>query len=102
MRPQGYEIIRTWAFYTLFRALLMTGKRPWKDIVIHARLRGFDLTFHTTWGLFSPERIDEGTQMLIDSVEARETDSILDLGCDSFSKIGIIDAFYRRFERQPT
>lgn len=42
MRPQGYEIIRTWAFYTLFRCAIMTGKAPWKDVVIHGMVGGTD------------------------------------------------------------
>ncbi|MFW5914438.1 MAG: class I tRNA ligase family protein, partial [Thermoplasmatota archaeon] len=35
LRPQSHDIIRTWAFYTLLREHLLTGERPWKDIMIH-------------------------------------------------------------------
>ena len=34
LRPQGHDIIRTWAFYTITRALMHGKKIPWKDIVI--------------------------------------------------------------------
>ncbi len=35
LRPQGYEIIRTWAFYTIMRCWTHTGKIPWKNIMIN-------------------------------------------------------------------
>jgi len=34
MRPQAHDIIRTWAFYTIVRALLEDGTVPWKNIAI--------------------------------------------------------------------
>jgi valyl-tRNA synthetase len=34
IRPQGPEIIRTWAFYTIAKALLHEDKIPWKHAVI--------------------------------------------------------------------
>lgn len=34
LRPQAHDIIRTWAFYTITRALLHENKIPWKDITI--------------------------------------------------------------------
>jgi len=34
LRPQGHDIIRTWAFYTIAQSLLNENKIPWKDIVI--------------------------------------------------------------------
>jgi valyl-tRNA synthetase len=33
-RPQGYEIIRTWLFYTLFRCKKLTGKDPFYDEIM--------------------------------------------------------------------
>jgi valyl-tRNA synthetase len=42
IRPQGYEIIRTWLFYTLFRCNLITGKNPWKETLIHGMVAGPD------------------------------------------------------------
>ena len=35
LRPQGYEIIRTWAFYTIMRCWTHTGKIPWENIMIN-------------------------------------------------------------------
>jgi valyl-tRNA synthetase len=34
LRPQAHEIIRTWAFYTIAKALLHENTIPWKDIAI--------------------------------------------------------------------
>ena len=51
------------------------------DIVFNARLRGHDLTFHSTWGLFSPKAIDEGTDLLIKHLEVAPDAAVLDLGC---------------------
>jgi 16S rRNA G1207 methylase RsmC len=52
-----------------------------KDIVFPAKLRDFDLYFCSTWGLFSPRSIDEGTHLLIDQLEINEGDTCLDIGC---------------------
>ncbi|HLE07519.1 MAG TPA: valine--tRNA ligase [archaeon] len=35
LRPQGYDIIRTWAFYTIMRCWTHTGKIPWENIMIN-------------------------------------------------------------------
>jgi valyl-tRNA synthetase len=34
LRPQSHEIIRTWAFYTIAKALLHEGSIPWKHIAV--------------------------------------------------------------------
>jgi len=34
IRPQSHEIIRTWAFYTIAKALLHEGSVPWHNVVI--------------------------------------------------------------------
>ncbi len=34
LRPQGHDIIRTWAFYTIVKSYLHSNTIPWKDIVI--------------------------------------------------------------------
>ncbi|MBY9005778.1 MAG: valine--tRNA ligase [Candidatus Lokiarchaeota archaeon] len=41
-RPQGYEIIRTWLFYTLFRCKKLTGKPPFSEIMINGMVAGPD------------------------------------------------------------
>jgi valyl-tRNA synthetase len=42
LRPQGYEIIRTWTFYTIFRDLMLTGKPCFKDLMINGMVAGPD------------------------------------------------------------
>ena len=34
LRPQAHEIIRSWAFYTIVKALLHEDKAPWKNLMI--------------------------------------------------------------------
>ncbi len=34
IRPQSHEIIRTWAFYTIVKAMLHHGEIPWRNAVI--------------------------------------------------------------------
>ena len=34
MRPQGHDIIRTWAFYTIVKAYLHEGEVPWHNVVL--------------------------------------------------------------------
>jgi len=41
-RPQGYEIIRTWLFYTLFRCKILTGKAPFYEVLINGMVAGPD------------------------------------------------------------
>lgn len=52
-----------------------------QDIRINITLRGLPLTFYSTWGLFSPREIDEGSALLIDNVEVASSDKLLDIGC---------------------
>lgn len=42
LRPQGYEIIRTWTFYTIFRNLILTGQPCFKDLMINGMVAGPD------------------------------------------------------------
>ena len=34
LRPQGHDIIRTWAFYTIVKSYLHEKEIPWKDIIV--------------------------------------------------------------------
>ncbi len=34
IRPQGHDIIRTWAFYTIAKALLHEDRIPWRHVVV--------------------------------------------------------------------
>ncbi|MEO8084989.1 MAG: methyltransferase, partial [Ardenticatenales bacterium] len=58
------------------------------DIVIQAVLRGQPVTLHSTWGLFSPKEVDEGTRLLIEHLPIRPDDDCLDLGC-GYGPVGI-------------
>jgi 16S rRNA (guanine1207-N2)-methyltransferase len=62
-----------------------------KDIVFQDQLAGFDFTFHSTWGLFSPRGIDEGTGLLISQLEVGEMDVCFDLGC-GYGPLGLVMA----------
>ena len=51
MRPQSHDIIRTWAFYTILRCALTTGRLPWDDIMIHGFIMAPDGTpMHSSLG----------------------------------------------------
>lgn len=58
-----------------------TVKRWRNDIVFSDTLRGIPLSFHSTWGLFSPEKVDEGSRLLLDHLEVVPSDDCLDVGC---------------------
>src|SRR4029453_1998290 len=34
LRPQSHDIIRTWAFYTIAKALMHEGKLPWQHVAV--------------------------------------------------------------------
>ena len=39
LRPQGVEIVRTWAFYTIYRSGVgITGKKPWENILLNGNV----------------------------------------------------------------
>jgi 16S rRNA (guanine1207-N2)-methyltransferase len=59
-----------------------------EDIHFDAHLAGEAFHFNSTWGLFSPREIDEGTQLLLKHVKVNATDCCLDLGC-GYGPIGI-------------
>jgi 16S rRNA G1207 methylase RsmC len=59
-----------------------------QDIVFHAELGGRRFAFHSTWGLFSPREVDEGTRLLLQQVEVNAADDCLDLGC-GYGPIGL-------------
>ncbi|KZX16535.1 valine--tRNA ligase [Methanobrevibacter cuticularis] len=42
IRPQGHDIIRTWAFYTILRTKALTGIKPFEEIVINGMVFGED------------------------------------------------------------
>ncbi|MBT3046282.1 MAG: methyltransferase [Candidatus Thiodiazotropha sp.] len=62
-----------------------------QDIVFSDKLAGEHLRFHTTWGIFSPREIDEGTRLLVEHLLITPTDNCLDLGC-GYGPIGLFMA----------
>jgi 16S rRNA G1207 methylase RsmC len=58
------------------------------QFLINTRLRGHDLKFKTTFGIFSYKEIDPGSAMLIRSMDMTGTKTCLDLGC-GYGPIGI-------------
>ncbi len=60
----------------------------YKEYTIQARLRGTELTFFTGSGVFSPKRIDLGTQLLANKAIIQKNWSVLDLGC-GYGAVGI-------------
>lgn len=52
------------------------------DLTFETHLAGQSLQFRTTWGLFSPKAIDEGTSLLASYLQnVAPTAATLDLGC---------------------
>lgn len=62
-----------------------------QDLVFSAHLADHPLTLHSTWGLFSPKQIDEGTALLAGQLEISPVDRILDLGC-GYGPLGLAAA----------
>ena len=59
-----------------------------KDFTLQENLRGHELAFTTTYGLFSYKKIDDGTRLLIEAIKLKDGDNLLDLGC-GYGPIGI-------------
>ena len=69
-------------------ANMKTSEQLKDDIVFDVVLRGNRLKFHTTWGLFSPRSIDDGSYLLIEHIDVKDGQDTLDLGC-GYGPIGI-------------
>lgn len=62
-----------------------------EDIVFQDNIRGFNMIFHSTWGLFSPREVDSGSRFLLEYIQVNEDDICLDLGC-GYGAIGLVMA----------
>lgn len=61
----------------------------WRDdIRFQDTLLGQPLQFQTTWGIFSPEAIDDGTRLLLEHMEIPQDADCLDIGC-GYGPIGM-------------
>jgi 16S rRNA G1207 methylase RsmC len=59
-----------------------------QDIKFTAKLCDQTLNFTTTWGIFSPRGIDDGTELLMKHIEINADDDCFDLGC-GYGPIGL-------------
>lgn len=59
-----------------------------KDLHIKTKLLDENFDFQTTWGLFSPEKIDMGTIALLKSIKIDPDDDVLDIGC-GYGPVGL-------------
>jgi len=67
---------------------MKTSQELKQDIVFEVTLRGNRLVFHSTWGLFSPRAIDNGSYLLIEHIDLQDGQRTLDLGC-GYGAIGL-------------
>jgi 16S rRNA G1207 methylase RsmC len=58
------------------------------EFEIYDKLRGYDLRFQSTYGLFSTREIDSGTRLLIENLKVPQGAICLDFGC-GYGPIGI-------------
>ncbi|TQV71564.1 methyltransferase [Aliikangiella marina] len=59
-----------------------------QPLLLKADLQGTPFQFETSFGVFSPKEIDEGTRLLLNYLEIEEDFDCLDLGC-GYGPIGI-------------
>jgi len=59
-----------------------------QDIKFTETLCDQTLNFTTTWGIFSPREIDDGTQLLMKFLKVNDDDDCFDLGC-GYGPIGL-------------
>jgi len=64
---------------------------PLKFYELKKKLRGFDLNFHTSTGVFSPKKIDTATKLLVENMAVSKSEEFLDLG-SGYGVIGIVAA----------
>jgi len=59
-----------------------------QDIQFSETLCGQRLSFSSTWGIFSPREIDDGTRLLLKYIKINPDDDCFDLGC-GYGPIGL-------------
>lgn len=61
---------------------LLNKAQQWRqDIYFSQEVLGKPFDFVSTWGIFSPEKLDDGSLMLLDYIDFRHDDNSIDLGC---------------------
>ena len=58
------------------------------DIQFNEVLHDQHMQFSSTWGLFSPDHVDEGTKLLIENIDIEDGEDSLDIGC-GYGAIGL-------------
>jgi len=58
------------------------------DLSFSEQLAGQTLNFRSTWGIFSPREIDEGTRLFMKHIKINADDDCFDLGC-GYGPIGL-------------
>ncbi len=71
-------------YYTKDNDRLDSDKRP-----VHFVVKGHKFTLDTDKGVFSKSGLDFGSRVLLESIETKVQDSVLDLGC-GYGPIGIV------------
>jgi 16S rRNA G1207 methylase RsmC len=61
--------------------LITDNRQIRQDLTLRTEQKEHALVLHTTWGLFSPRAIDEGSQMLLNYLDIEPDHDCLDLGC---------------------
>ena len=59
--------------------------------MLNVNIKDFDMKFNTSNEVFSPQNIDKGTLSMLSSVEFKNDDKVLDLGC-GYGIVGILSA----------
>lgn len=62
-----------------------------QDLLFKETLNDFPMSFQTTWGIFSPKAIDDGSMMLLKYLDVNADDKCLDLGC-GYGVLGLVMA----------
>ncbi|OOS20927.1 class I SAM-dependent methyltransferase [Moraxella pluranimalium] len=61
---------------------LLAKSKHWRNnIHFRQEVLGKPFEFTSTWGIFSPEKLDEGSLMLLDYIDFKNDDNSIDLGC---------------------
>ncbi len=60
-------------------------------MTVKEEINGIDITCETGEYYFSPNRVDRGTRLMLETVPVREGDKVLDLGC-GYGVVGIYAA----------
>jgi len=89
VRPQVFYPWRYWPLTDHYYS-----KRPraeHREYQFTTQLRGHDFRFITDAAVFSRERVDFGSALLIEALRLNESDTVLDIGC-GYGPIGIVAA----------